>query len=281
MTTGADTSNERKGLKPCPFCGSDQIQCSSGIHVYDCHCLVCGAIGPDKNGAGAIERWNTRALSTPSLESAQTGTVKDSLTVRELEAWFDNEAHVAGTLADLEQVVTFDQLRKLFARQPAQPSTYYWWCPECKEEVDGRRVTFQELHDSCGTRVIEKVTQPSEHGVEVPHELCVAWDTQAINAAPVPGKDWRDVFAGLAIAWDRQRRAGQKPAALSESEILNLAYAAGFSIDYDEDEEDGPLHWISDDGDHSEDVLFKLVRAVEKRLGADPPVQRAEQEGGK
>jgi hypothetical protein len=26
----------------------------------------------------------------------------------------------------------------------------YWWCPSCKEEVDGRSVTFQEKHENCG-----------------------------------------------------------------------------------------------------------------------------------
>lgn len=29
----------------------------------------------------------------------------------------------------------------------------YWWCPECKREVDGAQVTFEENHESCGTRV--------------------------------------------------------------------------------------------------------------------------------
>jgi hypothetical protein len=26
----------------------------------------------------------------------------------------------------------------------------YWYCPNCKEEVDGSCVTFQELHEVCG-----------------------------------------------------------------------------------------------------------------------------------
>src|ERR1035437_6260039 len=29
----------------------------------------------------------------------------------------------------------------------------YWWCPNCKAEVDGSRVTYQEKHDSCGHQV--------------------------------------------------------------------------------------------------------------------------------
>lgn len=32
----------------------------------------------------------------------------------------------------------------------------YWWCPECEEEVDSHRVTFQECHDTCGRHVIWK-----------------------------------------------------------------------------------------------------------------------------
>ena len=30
----------------------------------------------------------------------------------------------------------------------------YWWCPECCEEVDGSRVTYQEMHDTCGHFVL-------------------------------------------------------------------------------------------------------------------------------
>lgn len=28
--------------------------------------------------------------------------------------------------------------------------TAYWYCPNCHEEVDSSRVTWQELHDACG-----------------------------------------------------------------------------------------------------------------------------------
>lgn len=29
----------------------------------------------------------------------------------------------------------------------------YWYCPNCHEEVDSSRVTWQELHDVCGHHV--------------------------------------------------------------------------------------------------------------------------------
>jgi hypothetical protein len=29
----------------------------------------------------------------------------------------------------------------------------YWWCPNCREEVDSRNVTFQEKHENCGHSV--------------------------------------------------------------------------------------------------------------------------------
>ena len=41
-------------------------------------------------------------------------------------------------------------------------SESYWWCSNCKEEVDGRRVTFSEKHMDCG-HYVECIT-PEEHG---------------------------------------------------------------------------------------------------------------------
>ena len=29
----------------------------------------------------------------------------------------------------------------------------FWYCPNCQEEVDGSRVTFQERQDVCGNAV--------------------------------------------------------------------------------------------------------------------------------
>lgn len=31
--------------------------------------------------------------------------------------------------------------------------TSYWYCPNCKEEIDPANVTFQELHNACGHAV--------------------------------------------------------------------------------------------------------------------------------
>lgn len=31
---------------------------------------------------------------------------------------------------------------------------HYWYCPNCKEEVPGCHVTFNELHESCGHSVV-------------------------------------------------------------------------------------------------------------------------------
>lgn len=33
---------------------------------------------------------------------------------------------------------------------------YYWYCPHCDAEIDSRNVTFEETHDSCGTKVEER-----------------------------------------------------------------------------------------------------------------------------
>lgn len=40
--------------------------------------------------------------------------------------------------------------------QEPQQQKAYWYCPECKIEVDGSNVTSQELHDKCGTAVQQK-----------------------------------------------------------------------------------------------------------------------------
>jgi hypothetical protein len=41
-------------------------------------------------------------------------------------------------------------------------SESYWWCPNCREEVDGHHVTYQEQHEACG-HLVEPIT-PEEHG---------------------------------------------------------------------------------------------------------------------
>ena len=45
-------------------------------------------------------------------------------------------------------------------------SRLYWWCPECKVEVDPRNVTFGEKHDRCGSTVIAKETSKIDNRPE-------------------------------------------------------------------------------------------------------------------
>jgi len=51
-----------------------------------------------------------------------------------------------------------DATKKVTEQRDAQEK-YYWWCPECKEEVDGHNVTLAEYHDKCGAKVIAKSTK--------------------------------------------------------------------------------------------------------------------------
>ena len=30
-----------------------------------------------------------------------------------------------------------------------------WWCPKCRDEIDGSHVTFDEVHEVCGYRVLD------------------------------------------------------------------------------------------------------------------------------
>jgi DNA repair exonuclease SbcCD ATPase subunit len=36
-------------------------------------------------------------------------------------------------------------------------SESYWWCPNCREEVDGHHVTYQEQHEACG-HLVESIS---------------------------------------------------------------------------------------------------------------------------
>ena len=41
-------------------------------------------------------------------------------------------------------------------------SESYWWCANCKEEVDGSHVTYAEMHENCG-HPVESIT-PEKQG---------------------------------------------------------------------------------------------------------------------
>jgi len=54
-----------------------------------------------------------------------------------------------------------EKLSKEYAKQSKQEEVKgYWWCPECKIEVDSLNVTFHEFHDACGTSVEWKELKP-------------------------------------------------------------------------------------------------------------------------
>lgn len=64
--------------------------------------------------------------------------------------------------------------------QKEQMSKGFWWCPECKQEVDGTNVTFEEFHDACGTPVEFKDGKPGGF-VLVPRELSDEKDYLAVR----------------------------------------------------------------------------------------------------
>ena len=50
-----------------------------------------------------------------------------------------------------------DDIEYVLATPPQSPEAKqysYWWCHNCKTEVDNTNVTFEEKHDSCGHPVI-------------------------------------------------------------------------------------------------------------------------------
>ena len=55
-------------LKPCPFCGSDDVICGRFEDVYYVECLYCGAKVESYNGPeDAVAGWNTRAIDRDEL----------------------------------------------------------------------------------------------------------------------------------------------------------------------------------------------------------------------
>lgn len=56
-------------LKPCPFCGSDDVTCNKFEDVYYVECLYCSAKVETYNGEeDAIEGWNARVIDLDELE---------------------------------------------------------------------------------------------------------------------------------------------------------------------------------------------------------------------
>lgn len=64
-------------LKPCPFCGGENVRVKSSARWgYFVSCSCC-AVGPsDGNRDGAIHRWNTRV--DPSQMSLDLGITERS-----------------------------------------------------------------------------------------------------------------------------------------------------------------------------------------------------------
>lgn len=61
-------------MKPCPFCGSTNIDAAFGLdgegHV-NAGCMDCGASGPDCNSerpSAAADAWNARISSTSDAD---------------------------------------------------------------------------------------------------------------------------------------------------------------------------------------------------------------------
>lgn len=98
----------REALEPCPFCGESS---DLTVHVYgngeddayvQCReCTTCGPDGGDR--AGAIAKWNHRALSQPMPEAAAQKTPLDKLRheMRLVTALTLKNPGVAITLPDL------------------------------------------------------------------------------------------------------------------------------------------------------------------------------------
>jgi len=57
---------ESEKLKPCPFCGSENLRIHNGREVKYGYCTDCGAMaGWGGSEKAAVEKWNTRRTPDP------------------------------------------------------------------------------------------------------------------------------------------------------------------------------------------------------------------------
>ncbi len=72
----------------------------------------------------------------------------------------------------------------------------YWWCPRCKDPVDGNQVTYEECHELCGHTVqwITPAEKTRMQELEVENFKLRATiaerDTQLDLAEKLIGEEW-------------------------------------------------------------------------------------------
>lgn len=68
---------DEKTLKPCPFCGNDEISVDSNAmddSWFWIQCLECKAsIGHKRTERGAVKAWNRRVMPRVSVETVKSG----------------------------------------------------------------------------------------------------------------------------------------------------------------------------------------------------------------
>lgn len=64
--------SEQEKIKPCVFCGSDQIAIFDGSESVCAECGECGALGPfGEDEAAALDTWNRRAGEDTLVEALE------------------------------------------------------------------------------------------------------------------------------------------------------------------------------------------------------------------
>lgn len=120
-----DNSIEPKtNLKPCPFCGSDNIELTrntyEGCVDYDAvHCCICSGQTEGESKEEAIKLWNTRAPALPSKPS-ELVELANKLTYSQISAlqhakdqhWF-NFAFLVGLNSEMTKTIGCLDLDKL------------------------------------------------------------------------------------------------------------------------------------------------------------------------
>lgn len=65
-------ATETPELKPCPFCGSENLYHAKAHKSHRIECANCGACGPSRPNAHAVEDWNAALRAEVKAEEKES-----------------------------------------------------------------------------------------------------------------------------------------------------------------------------------------------------------------
>ena len=112
---------------------------------------------------------------------------------------------------------------------------------------------YSYMYDRIDTAIEEVLAKPEQEGV---YQKLLRIEA-GIEVEVLPSELWQD-------GYEIGRKDSQKRGPLSDEEIFEIGYKAGFAIDGIERGLSLDYGFLDEDGDVDNEPYFKLVRAIEK-----------------